>query len=340
MDPEGSGSMRVLVTGADGFVGSVLCPLLDEHSIEYVGMDVGCFRKSGWKERSWKRVLLCDVGEVSEKDLRGIDAICHLAAVSNDPMGEIDASLTRRINFEYTVRLARLAKKAGVRLFLFSGSCSVYGKQGDKMLNETDPTEPRTQYAQSKIDAEKELLSLESREFSVIVLRNATAYGESPNLRLDLVVNNLSAHAHSEGRILIMSDGTPWRPLIHVEDMSRAFIAFLTGDFRALSGEIFNVGSMEQNYRVSEIATQVQQAFPSCEIEYSPRADTDSRSYQVDFSKLEEGLPSFSCKRRVAESAGLLSRIFEEVELDRDSFESPRFIRLKALRQYLQDAAL
>jgi len=327
--------MRVLVTGADGYVGSVLGPLLEREGIDWAGMDTGYFRGCGWTERSWQRVSSRDVLDLTEADLRGFDAICHLAAISNDPMGEISAALTRRVNFEGTVRLARTARAAGVKLFLFSSSCSVYGKRGEAALTETDPTDPQTAYAHSKVDAEAAILGLATRDFSVIVLRNATAYGESPNLRLDLVVNNLSAHAFTERRILIKSDGTPWRPLVHAEDMSRAFIAFLRADFRALSGETFNVGSMAQNYRVSEIAERVGQAFPDCRIEYSPTPDVDSRSYRVDFSKLAKALPGFACRRDVAETAGVLARVFADVRLDGASFDSGRFIRLKALKQAL-----
>jgi len=327
--------MRVLVTGADGYVGSVLCPLLERQGIDYAGVDAGFFRGCGWMERSWQRVRCRDILDLTDADLRGFDAVCHLAAVSNDPMGEISADLTRRVNFEGTVRLARAASAGGVKLFLFSGSCSVYGKRGEAALTEADPTDPQTAYAHSKVEAETAILGLATRDFSVIVLRNATAYGESPNLRLDLVVNNLSAHAFADRRILIKSDGTPWRPLIHVEDMARAFIAFLRADFQSLSGEIFNVGSVAQNYRVPEIAERVGEAFPGCRVEYSPRPDVDSRSYRVDFSKLAKALPGFACRRDVAETAGVLSKIFAEVRLDSASFDSSRFIRVKALKQAL-----
>ena len=327
--------MKVLVTGADGYVGSVLCPLLAQEGIDWAGVDVGFFHGCGWKERSWERVRRGDILGLAEGDLEGFDAVCHLAAVSNDPMGEISADLTRRVNFEGTVRLARAARAAGVGLFLFSGSCSVYGKRGEAALTEADPTDPQTAYARSKVEAEEAILGLAARDFSVIVLRNATAYGESPNLRLDLVVNNLSAHAFAEGRILIKSDGTPWRPLIHVEDMARAFIAFLGADVRTLSGEIFNVGSMAQNYRVSEIAARVGEAFPGCRIEYSARPDADSRSYRVDFSKLARALPGFACRRDVAETAAVLAQVFTDVRLDGASFDSGRFIRLKALKEAL-----
>jgi nucleoside-diphosphate-sugar epimerase len=250
-------------------------------------------------------------------------------------MGEFSEALTRRVNFEGTMHLARIAKKAGVRSFLFAGSCSVYGKRGDAALTERDPVDPQTAYARSKVDAERALLSLASRDFSVVLLRNATAYGESPNLRLDLVVNNLAAHAYTEGRILIKSDGTPWRPVIHVEDMARALIAFLESETGRFSGEIFNVGSMEQNYRVSQIATQIQEAFPACGVEYSPEADKDSRSYCVDFSKLRQAMPGFACRRTVGETAGALRRAFGDIRLDAESFVSDRFIRLKALQGQL-----
>ncbi len=327
---------RVLVTGADGFVGSVLCPLLEREGFDWVGVDIGYFRACGWKPRSWARVRREDIANLTEKDLEGIDAVCHLAAISNDPMGEISEDLTRRVNFDGTLHVARIARRAGVGCFLFSGSCSVYGKQGDAALTEADPVDPRTAYARSKVDAERELRDLATPDFSVILLRNATAYGESPNLRLDLVVNNLAAHAHTEGRILIRSDGTPWRPVIHVEDMARAFVAFLKSDARRHSGQIYNVGSMAQNYRVSEIATQVQERYPACGVEYSSEADKDSRSYRVDFSKLARDLPEYACCRQVGETTGALREVFDDVRLAPESFASGRFIRLKALQAELK----
>lgn len=322
----------VLVTGSRGYVGSVLVPHLRALGFEVVEVDLGWFDE--WRRGITTEVSLrSDVRELGVLQLEGIDAIVHLAALSNDPLGALDVGLTREINLESTVRLATLARQTGVKRFIFASSCSIYGHSGSAWVDEYSEAKPLTTYAESKWLAEQRLLQLTSDEFSPVILRLATVYGFSPSMRLDLVANNLTAWAVTTGRVELQSDGRAWRPLVHVRDVARVIGGALQAPADALKGEILNVGAEVANYTVLEIAEAVCAAVPGARICFSPRPQTDERSYRVRFGKLAHLLPScipsLSLRDAVVELAGQL----REVGLDATCMTNGRFYRLSQLRE-------
>ena len=332
--------MKVLVTGHHGYIGSVAAPLLAEAGHGVTGLDTffyeGCdFVADGIEAPS----LRIDVRDVQTEQLAGFDGIVHLAALSNDPLGELDAELTHEINFRATVELARLAKEAGVRRFIFASSCSMYGASGtDVLITEDAPLRPLTAYAESKVRAEEALVELADADFAPVFLRNATAYGASPRVRLDVVLNNLAAWAFTSGQIRIMSDGTPWRPLVHVRDIAAAAAAALVAPAERISGEAFNVGADSENYRVSELADIVHETFPACEIAYAEDAGPDPRSYRVDFSKLAKTLPDAAPKWTARDGAQELHDAFRSVGLTSSGFDL--YTRLSRLKTLVADGSL
>jgi nucleoside-diphosphate-sugar epimerase len=334
--------MRIAVTGHHGYIGSVLAPALRAEGHDVVGLDSfyyeGCdFGPSGAFEPA-RRI---DVREVAADDIRGLDAVVHLAALSNDPVGDLNPAWTVAINGDATVALARAARSAGVQRFIFASSCSMYGAaEGDRALDETAPLRPLTPYAESKVSAEAGLRELASENFHPVAMRNATVYGVSPRLRLDVVLNNLVAWAHTTGSIRMQSDGTPWRPLVHVQDVARACLALLKAPAELVSGEAFNIGSAEQNYRIGELAEIVQQRLPECDITYAEGAGPDPRSYRVDFSKLQSVLPEFRCEWTAERGADELARAYSEVGLAADELQGDRFLRLGRLKALLAAGAL
>src|SRR6266481_9102857 len=286
--------MRILITGHKGYIGTVMAPLLADAGHEVVGLDSDLFEHCTFGEapREFPSIRK-DLRDVEAADLKGFEAVIHLAGLSNDPLGNLNPSLTYDINHHASVQLARLAKEVGVARYLFSSSCSTYGAAGDKILDETAEFNPVTPYGRSKVLVEQEVSQLASRDFSPVFLRNATAYGVSPRLRFDLVLNNLVAWALTTGRIYIKSDGTPWRPIVHIEDISRAFIAVLNAPREVIHCEAFNVGQTEENYQIRDLAEIVKETVPGCRVEYAQDGSPDTRCYRVDFSKINRVLPEF-----------------------------------------------
>jgi nucleoside-diphosphate-sugar epimerase len=333
--------MRVFLTGHQGYIGSVLSKMLLQAGHEVTGLDTGFFLQNRFVgELAEVPSLRRDLRDVELSDLEGHDALLHLAALSNDPLGDLNPDLTYKINHEASMELARLAKQAGVSRFLFSSSCSMYGAAGPKMLDEGAPFNPVTPYAESKVLVERQLTSLADQNFSPVFLRNTTAYGISPFMRFDIVLNNLVAWAYTTGRVLIQSDGTPWRPLIHVEDICRAFIAALEAPREAIHNQAFNVGVTEENYQVRNLARIVEETVPGCSVEYSANGGPDPRSYRVNFSKIKNALPGFQPKWNVRRGAQELYDACREANLTLEDFEGPRFKRVTHIRKLLADGRL
>jgi nucleoside-diphosphate-sugar epimerase len=316
-------------------------PLLIEEGFDVVGLDSNWFEPCiyGDAPLDFPHYLL-DIRDVSRLDLEGFDAVIHLAGLSNDPLCNLDPAMTYEINHAATVRLARLAKLAGVTRFLFSSSCSTYGASGDELLNEEAELMPLTPYGDSKVRSDRDLALLADEDFSPTCLRNATAYGVSPRLRFGLVLNDFVAMACLTGKIRIASDGTPWRPLVHVEDICRAFLAVLAAPREVVHNQVLNVGSTRENYRVSELATIVRSAVGRCEIEYANQPSPDKRCYRVDCGKLERLLPDFELHWNVRRGAEQLYDAFCRSGLSHDDYSGPKYDRLRMLKKLLADQRL
>ena len=326
--------MRVLLTGHEGYIGTVLAPMLVDAGHDVAGLDSGLFAGCTFMDGAAAfPAVRKDIRDVRPADLEGFDAVIHLAGLSNDPLGDLDPELTDRINHRASVRLGQFARAAGVGRFLFSSSCSTYGAAGDHLLNESGRLNPVTPYGTAKVRAEQGLSALANASFSPTYLRSATAYGVSPMLRFDLVVNNLVAWAHTSGRVLIKSDGTPWRPLVHVKDIAAAFLAVLQAPRNAVHDRAFNVGRNEENYRVREIAEMVARAVPGTRIEYAPDAGPDRRCYRVDCRRIIRELPEFRPVWDVARAIGHLHVAYRKAGLGAGEFEGPRFSRIAALEE-------
>jgi nucleoside-diphosphate-sugar epimerase len=334
--------MRVLVTGHNGYIGSVMAPRLKQLGHEVIGLDTLYFEDCAFgAEPDWIPSLRHDIRDVTSKDLEGLDAIVHLAALCNDPLGDLNADWTNDINYTASVRLAEMAREVGVKRFLYASSCSMYGAAGqDMLLSEDAPLRPITAYATSKVRTEEAIARLADADFSPVFMRNATAYGVSPRLRADVVLNNLVCWAHTTGRIRIMSDGTPWRPIVHVMDISRAFAAALVAPREAVHNQAFNVGSNGENYQVLELAEIVRATVPGCTVEFGPGAGPDPRSYRVDFSKLGRLLPEFRPQWNASFGAKDLYSALQQVALSLADFQGRKYIRLAQLKHLLDNGRL
>ena len=328
--------MNIFVTGHTGYIGVHLVELLQASGHTVTGCDLNLFDGCQWEPYARpERELLQDVRELTADDLAGHDAVCHLAAISNDPMGALDPELTLSVNRDASIHIAKLAKAAGVPRFLFSGSCSVYGK-GEKLdLEETDPLHPLTAYAQSKIETEQAVSQLADDKFSPAYLRNATAYGHSPMLRIDLVVNNLLGSALSYGEIRIKSDGSPWRPLIHCRDIARAFVAFCEAPRASIHNQAVNIGGDEENYQVRDVGDMVQRLIPSAAVAYTGEVGEDPRNYRVNFAKLRRLLPDFQLAYTLQRGMTELHHKMVEHEFSAADFEGDQFVRLRTLSKRL-----
>lgn len=335
-EPGGRHLLKVFVTGHRGYIGAHVVDVLKEHGHSVAGCDLGLFDDCGWDPRTPPDIeLTADVRELGARELEGHDCVMHLAAISNDPMGDLDPAITLSVNRDASIALARAAKQAGVPRYLFAGSCSVYG-QADKFdLAESDPLKPLTAYARSKIETEAAVAQLADADFTPVFLRNATAYGDSAMLRIDLVVNNLLASAHAYGSIRIMSDGSPWRPLIHCRDIARAFLALAEAPREVVSARAINIGANEENYQVRDIADYVQMLVPQAEIVYTGEIGNDPRSYRVNFDLLGATVPDFSLEYDLERGMVELHELFLKRGFAAADFEGPRFVRLRTLQSRL-----
>jgi nucleoside-diphosphate-sugar epimerase len=334
--------MNILVTGDKGYIGAVMVSMLLREGHSVVGFDCDWFEESTFGDwRSEVPSRRKDLRDLESSDLAGFDAVIHLAGLSNDPLGDLNPGLTYEINHLASVRLAKLAKENGVQRFLFSSSCSTYGAAGtEALLNEEAEFRPVTAYGRSKVLVEQDVIKLADSSFSPTFLRNATAYGVSPRLRFDLVLNNLVAWAATTGHVHIKSDGTPWRPIVHIEDISRAFIAVLNAPRDLVHRQAFNVGSTEENYQIRDLADLVHEIVPNCKIEYAKDGGPDKRCYRVDFSKVTNTLPSFKAQWNARKGAVQLYEAIQRVGLRLEDFEGPRYMRISHIQKLISKGCL
>ena len=330
--------MRILLTGVDGYIGIPLAAHLMRDGFDVTGLDTG-FHRSGWLFHSpdeRPRTITKDTRDLTAADVAGFDAIVHLADLSNDPVGELDPSVTFDINHRAAVRLAELARAASVRRFVYMSSCSVYGSSGDGASQETDPTQPLTAYAQCKLMVERDVGEMGTEEFAPTFLRNATAFGASPRQRFDLVVNDLAAMAYLDKRIRLVSDGSPWRPFVHILDIAEAVRCVLRAPSDEVTKQVLNVGSTAANYRVSDVAAIVASMVDGCEVEVGPPS-ADARNYKVDFTRITKVLPDFSCQWTVERGVAELLSIFSRIGFDHSMYAFRGYTRLKQI-DYLKSS--
>jgi len=331
--------MRVLVTGVNGYIGVVLAPYLIERGLSVLGLDTGYYR-DGWLYTDNRHLaysphtLNKDLRDITDKDLEGCDGVAHLAELSNDPLGQNRPAVTHWINHKGSVSLAEKARAVGIRRFVYTSSCSVYGAGTGEFLNETSATNPQTVYAECKTLVERDVGRMSGSDFCPVFLRNATAFGPSPRMRFDIVLNDLCALAWTTKRIAMVSDGSPWRPLVHVLDICEAIYRSLVAPEDAVRGKVFNVGQTSENYRIHDIAKIVAEEFPGCEVTVGPSSG-DNRSYRVNFDRIHRELPGFMCRYTARDGARQLRELFERIQLPPEAYQFRAYTRLKQL-QYLQ----
>jgi nucleoside-diphosphate-sugar epimerase len=327
--------MKVLVTGTEGYLGSLLPPLLIERGHEVLGVDTG-FYKVGWLYNGTNvtaKTLTKDIRHITHEDLEGIEAIVHMAELSNDPTGQLSPTITYDINHKGSVRLATVAKEAGVRRFVYMSSCSVYGVATEGDVTEESPVNPQTAYAECKTLVERDVKPMADDNFSPTFMRNATAFGASPRMRFDIVLNNLAGLAWTTKEIKMTSDGTPWRPLVHALDICKSIACALEAPRDIVHGQVFNVGDTSNNYRVKEVAEIIANVFTGCTLSFGDQG-ADNRSYRVSFEKINSTLPGFKCDWNAQRGAEQLYNLFQQIDMTKETFESRGFTRLKQL-EYL-----
>ncbi len=327
--------MKILITGTEGYIGSLLAPLLMEHGHEVIGVDTG-FYMAGWLYNGTKltaKTLNKDIRHITPEDLQGVEAVVHMAELSNDPAGQLSPTITYDINHKGSVRLATLAKAAGVRRFVYMSSCSVYGVATGNDVTEESPVNPQTAYAECKTLVERDVLTMADDSFSPTFMRNATAFGASPRMRFDIVLNNLAGLAWTIKEIKMTSDGTPWRPLVHVLDICKAIACTLEAPRDIVHNQIFNVGDTAHNYQVKEVAQIIAETFKECQVSFGD-SGADNRSYRVSFEKINKTLPGFKCDWNAQNGAQQLFELFTRIDMSKDTFLSRGFTRLKQL-EYL-----
>ena len=333
--------MRVLVTGNNGYIGTVLCPMLLQQGHEVIGLDTDLYKRCTFSgDIPDIETIRMDIRDVQEYDLEGFDAIIHLAGLSNDPLGDYRPELTEDINERASIRLAQLAKGVGVKRFLFASSCSNYGAAGDDFLTEEAQFRPVTPYALAKVAVEAALSQMADADFSPTYIRASTAYGVSPRLRFDLVTNNLTAWAFTTGRVYLKSDGSPWRPIVHIEDISLSYIAALHAPLDLVHNEAFNVGTTTENYQVREIAQIVKEIVPGCKIAYAPDAGPDKRCYRVDCNKIARTLHEFKPQWTARRGIEQLYQEYKRVGLTLEEFEGPKYMRIAHVKHLVAEGAL
>lgn len=331
--------MRIFVTGVNGYIGAVLSPYLLERGLSVVGLDTGYYR-DGWLYSDDKRLaaepytIHKDLRRITERDLEGCDAVVHLAELSNDPLGQNNPEVTHKINHKGSVALAQAAVRLGIRRFVYTSSCSVYGAGNGDFLDESAAVNPQTAYAHCKVLVERDLLAMAGKDFAPVFLRNATAFGPSPRMRFDIVINDLCALAWTTRRIAMTSDGSPWRPVVHIDDICEAIYRSLVAPEDAIRGKTFNVGRNSENYRVRELAQLVSEEFPGCAVTVGSSAG-DNRSYRVNFDRIHRELPGYECRKTARDGVRELHQVFHRIQMQPDTYQFRAFTRLKQL-QYLQ----
>jgi nucleoside-diphosphate-sugar epimerase len=337
----GSRTMRVLVTGHKGYIGSVLVPMVQRAGHEVVGLDSDLYRNSTYgTPPAPVEEIIKDIRDIEKEDLAGIEGIIHLAGLSNDTLGDLNPELTYEINYSASVRLAEMARDLGIERYVFASSCSNYGAAGDRFQDESAELHPVTPYAKSKVMVEREVVKLTDDHFTPVFMRNATAYGVSPRIRFDIVLNNLTAWGYTTGRILLKSDGTPWRPLVHIEDISLGAIAALEAPKEVVRGQSFNVGRNTENYQMRQLAEIVRDTVPGCEIAFADGAEPDKRNYRVDFAKYTAAFPNHALQWDARRGAQQIYESYVRHGLQQDEYEGPRYKRIAQLKGLLASGEL